>query len=252
MSSESNQELTRRAFVGAATASALLAGVAPVHAQGSGKLKVGVIGCGGRGSGATYNILDADPQVEIHAVGDLFPDRAQTLVDRLAKDKPGRCKATPETTFTGWDAYKKVLATGVDLVILATPPGFRPTHFEAAVEAGKHVFMEKPVAVDPSGIRRVIAASAKAAGKKLGVVAGTQRRHQAGYVETIKRIHDGAIGEVVAAQVYWNQGGLWMNPRQPGWSDMEWQLRNWLYFTWLSGDHIVEQHVHNIDVANWV
>ena len=246
-------ELTRRGFLGGATATALLAGgISPVHAQGSGKIRIGVVGCGGRGSGATYNCLDADPAVEVTAIGDVFPDRAKALYERLAKDKPGRTKLTADKVFSGWDAYKQVIASDVDLVILATPPGFRPGHYEAAVEAGKHVFMEKPVAVDPAGVRRVIAASAKAAQKKLAVVAGTQRRHQAGYVETIKRIEGGAIGEVIAAQIYWNQGGLWMNTRQSAWTDMEWQLKNWLYFTWLSGDHIVEQHVHNIDVANWV
>jgi predicted dehydrogenase len=124
-------------------------------------------------------------------------------------------------------------------------------HLRAAIEAGKHVFMEKPVAVDPVGVRSVIESSDLAAQKRLAIVAGTQRRHHLGYIETMKRIHDGAIGDIVAAQVYWNQGGLWMHPRKPGWTDMEWQVRNWLYFTWLSGDQIVEQHIHNIDVANW-
>jgi predicted dehydrogenase len=137
------------------------------------------------------------------------------------------------------------------MVILASPPGFRPTHVEAAVNAGKHVFMEKPVAVDGPGVRTILQCGEIADQKKLGIVTGTQRRHQAGYVETMKRIHDGAIGEILAAQCYWNTGGLWMHPRQPEWTDMEWQVRNWLYFTWLSGDHIVEQHVHNLDVVNW-
>jgi myo-inositol 2-dehydrogenase/D-chiro-inositol 1-dehydrogenase len=144
-----------------------------------------------------------------------------------------------------------VIASGVDLVILATPPGFRPTHIAAAIEADKQLFTEKPVAVDGPGIRTVLAAAEEAKKKGLAVVAGTQRRHQAGYIECMKRIHDGALGDITSARVYWNQGSLWMKPRESSWTDMEWQLRNWLYFTWLSGDHICEQHVHNLDVANW-
>ena len=157
-----------------------------------------------------------------------------------------------ERAFVGLDAYQKVIATpGVNYVILATPPGFRPTHLEAAVAAGKNVFTEKPVAVDGPGIRSVLATAEAAKAKGLGVGAGTQRRHELGYVEALKRVHDGGIGEVLAARAYWNQGSLWNKPRQSSWSDLEWQMRNWLYFTWLSGDHIVEQHVHNLDVINW-
>jgi predicted dehydrogenase len=140
----------------------------------------------------------------------------------------------------------------VDLVILATPPGYRPQHLAAAVDAGKHIFSEKPVAVDAAGIRSVLATYEKARAKGLGIGVGTQRRHQADYMETISRLHDGAIGDVMSGQVFWNQGGLWSRDRKPEWTDAEWQIRNWLYFTWLSGDHIVEQHVHNLDVANWV
>jgi predicted dehydrogenase len=219
-----------------------------------GALKVGVIGCGGRGTGATQNILEASPDVEIVAMGDMFKDRTDGARRELAKlDKPmaDRVKVSDETVFHGFDAYQKVLASPVDIVILATAPGFRAQHFAAAVDAGKHVFMEKPVAVDPAGIRQVIAAAKKAKEKNLSVVAGTQRRHEVCYHEAKKRIEDGAIGRVIGATVYWNQGGLWKQDRQPSWSDMEWQIRNWLYFTWLSGDHIVEQHVHNLDVAYW-
>jgi predicted dehydrogenase len=161
-------------------------------------------------------------------------------------------KVTGEHVYTGFDAYKKVLAAPIDMVILATPPGFRPIHLAAAVEAGKHIFTEKPVATDSVGIRSVLATYETALQKKLAIVAGTQRRHQTEYLETIRRLHDGAIGTVVSGQVFWNQGGLWNHARQPNWTDSEWQIRNWLYFAWLSGDHIVEQHVHNIDVANWV
>lgn len=222
------------------------------HAAGSDVIRVGVIGCGGRGTGAANDCCSSDG-VKIVALGDLFKDRLDGCFDNLTKNEGLKDKVDlkREKCFVGFDAYKKVIASGVDLVILASPPGFRPTHFQAAIEAGKHVFMEKPVAVDAPGVRMVLAAGELAAQKKLGVVAGTQRRHQLNYVETMKRIHGGAIGDIVAAQCYWNQGGLWNHARQPEWSDMEWQVRNWLYFTWLSGDHICEQHVHNIDVINW-
>jgi predicted dehydrogenase len=159
---------------------------------------------------------------------------------------------TDDSCFIGFDAYQKVLAADINMVILATPPGFRPTHLAAAVAAGKHIFAEKPVAVDSAGVRSVLATYDQARQKGLGIGVGTQRRHQADYNAIVKRIHDGAIGDVLSGQVFWNQGGLWNHERKPEWSDAEWQIRNWLYFTWLSGDHIVEQHVHNIDVANWV
>lgn len=246
-------DLTRRGFVGGAVAAASLAAVASrAYAAGGDSLKVGVIGCGGRGSGAAENCLNGSPGMTITAVGDLFADRADGLANKLRNERANQCDLPPERVFTGFDNFERVLASGVDLVILATPPGFRPQHFEAAIAAGKHVFMEKPVAVDGPGIRKVLAAGELATQNKLGVVAGTQRRHDLGYIETIQRLHDGAIGEVTSASVYWNQGGLWSHQPRDGWTDMEWQIRNWLYFTWLSGDHIVEQHVHNLDVANWV
>jgi predicted dehydrogenase len=221
-------------------------------------IRVGVIGCGGRGSGAARDIMRAGGEgVAIVAMGDLFPDRLERARANLAKVATEdamvarQFKVTPETAFSGFDAYQKVLASDIDLVILATPPGFRPVHLAAAVAAGKHIFTEKPVAVDSAGIRSVLASAAAAKAKNLAVVAGTQRRHDPAYVEIMKRVHDGAIGDVTGGQVYWNQGGLWNAARQADWSDVEWQIRNWLYFTWTSGDHIVEQHIHNIDVANW-
>lgn len=215
-------------------------------------LRVAVIGCGGRGTGAAINAVDAAPNVKIVALADLFADRLASCRERLTADRPDHCDLADERCFTGFDAFQKVCdLPDVHLVILATPPHFRPQHLEAAVAAGKHVFMEKPVAVDPPGVRRVIAASEQAAGKQLAIVAGTQRRHDPAYEEIMRRIHDGAIGEIVAAQCYWNMGALWVHERKPEYSDMEWQCRNWLYFTWLSGDHIVEQHVHNLDVINW-
>jgi predicted dehydrogenase len=218
------------------------------------RLRVAIIGCGGRGSGAASDILHASPDTEIFALADVFPDRAASCLKNLKEldeDKSARVTVTPERVFTGFDAFKAALATECDVVILATPPGFRPAHFEAAIAAGKHVFLEKPVAVDAVGIRTVLAAAALAKEKKLSVVTGTQRRHEACYLDAMQRILGGDIGDVVTASVFWNQGSLWMNKREPAWSDMEWQLRNWLYFTWLSGDHIVEQHVHNLDVAHW-
>jgi myo-inositol 2-dehydrogenase / D-chiro-inositol 1-dehydrogenase len=249
--------LTRRAFlqtsagVGAAAVMAQL-GTNFAHAAGSEKIRVGVIGCGGRGRGAAVDCVKAAENVQIVALGDVFQDRLNQARERLPELGPEHYSVTDDRCFVGFDAYKGVIDAGVDLVILATPPCFRPQHIEAAINAGKHIFAEKPVAVDPAGARQVMAAADLAQQKGLGFVAGTQRRHEHGYVETMKRIHDGAIGEIVAATCYWNQGGLWMHPRKPEWSDMEWQLRNWIYFTWLSGDHIVEQHVHQIDVMNWV
>src|SRR5688500_15222812 len=222
------------------------------HSQGSETIRIGLIGAGGRGTGAANDAVKGSQGVEIVAIGDLFPDRLSRAREQLTRAIGANLKVTDATAYSGFDAYQKVINTpGVDLVILATPPAFRPIHLAAAVAAGKHVFMEKPVAVDPTGIRSVIASSDLATQKGLAIVAGTQRRHDPKYVETMKRIHDGAIGEIVGGQVYWNQGGLWRAERTPAMSDMEWQLRNWLYFTWSSGDHIVEQHVHNIDVANW-
>lgn len=254
--------ISRRSFV-EASGLALAALAAPRQAFAIGRrtadpIRIGLVGCGGRGTGAVRDAVRASDNVQIMALGDLFPDRitsAQTGFARTVAEDPrfaAAYKVTPEKCFTGFDAYKQVLATDCDLVILATPPGFRAEQLMAAVNAGKHVFTEKPVAVDVKTALAAIAAADIAKAKGLGIVAGTQRRHDPRYRETIRRIHDGAIGQVVSGQVYWNQGGLWSNVRKPGWSDMEFQLRNWLYYTWLSGDHIVEQHVHNIDVANWV
>ncbi|MEP6591142.1 MAG: Gfo/Idh/MocA family oxidoreductase [Gemmatimonadota bacterium] len=254
--------IDRRTFVHASgVAAAALA--LPRRAFGIGRpdadpIRIGVIGCGGRGTGAVRDALTASENVSLTAMGDLFPDRlasAREQFTRIAATDAGfaaKYAVSPERTFTGLDAFRQVLATDVDLVILATPPAFRAEHLAAAIAAGKHVFMEKPVAVDVVGALSVIASGDAARAKGLAIVAGTQRRHDPRYIETIRRMHDGQIGEVVGGSVYWNQGGLWNFARKPMWSDAEWQLRNWLYFTWLSGDHIVEQHVHNLDVANWV
>ena len=250
--------VSRRTFVqtaAAATAAVVLPG--GTHVAGSDVIRVGVIGCGGRGTGAAMNVMEAADGVEVVALGDLLPDRLAQCrgeLSKIAASSPAiaaKYKVTDDKCFTGFDCFEKVLATDVNYVILASAPGFRPKHLAAAVAAGKHIFTEKPVAVDSAGIRSVLATYDAAVKKGLGIGVGTQRRHQSEYVPAMKRIRDGAIGEVLSGQVFWNQGPLWNLARQPSWTDTEWQIRNWLYFTWLSGDHIVEQHVHNIDVANW-
>ena len=252
----STLRMSRREFVKttAAAGVAALAMTAPVaYAAGSERIRVGLIGCGQRGSGAIRDCIGSAPNLEVTALGDIFPGVAKGLLGGL-KNLGDKCKATEATCFDGFDANKKVIAADVDLVLICTPPGFRPLQLQAAIEAGKHVFMEKPVTVDPVGARSIMASGKLAAEKKLGIVAGTQRRHQPPYVETIKRIHDGAIGEVASMQVYWigDYGYYPAVLKKPEWSDMEAQIRNWNYFTWLSGDHIVEQHVHNIDIMCWV
>ena len=222
------------------------------YAQGSDQIRVGQIGCGGRGTGAVQDAVKSSKDVKVIALADLFPDQLENTKKTFAAKPKEQYDIKDDHCFVGWDAYKKLLETDVNYVVLATPPGFRPMMIEAAIAAGKHVFAEKPVAVDPAGVRRVLAAAEIAKEKKLGFVCGTQRRHQTSYIETIKRIHDGAIGDLIAGQCYWMQNTLWNKARQPNWSDTEWQIRNWLYFTWLSGDHIVEQHLHQHDVMNWV
>ena len=249
-----SDKVSRRDFVksGSAVTAAVLAGAPMVYAGGQDTITAGVIGCGGRGTGAMENFLDSSPNVRVTAMADMFEDRAKGAFNQLKKSGKEGFKVDEGNVFTGFDAYKKVLDSGVNMVILTTPPGFRPMHFKAAIEAGKHVFFEKPVAVDPVGIRMVIEAGKLAKEKKLAVVAGTQRRHERHYNETIKRIHDGQIGEIVAARAYWNGNKPWARKRQPGWDDMTYQLRNWYNFPWLCGDHIVEQHIHNLDVIQWV
>jgi len=212
-------------------------------------LKAGVIGCGGRGTGAAINFLNAGPNLSIIAVADVFQDRVDQFRQALNESK--EVQMEDANCFTGFDAYKRLLETDVDIVIMATPPYFRPEQFQAAVEARKHVFMEKPVAVDPVGARSILATSKQAEAAGLCVVTGTQRRHSRDYLDIYSRIKGGAIGEPVAANVYWNGAKLWHRDSQPGWTEMEHMIRNWVNWTWLSGDHIVEQHIHNIDVLNW-
>lgn len=212
-------------------------------------LRAGLIGCGSRGTGAAVNFLDAGPNLEVVALGDIFEDKLAKCRQNL-KAKKG-IEIDSEKCFVGVDAYQKVIDAGVDVVLLATPPYFRPQHFEAAVKAEKHVFMEKPVAVDPLGVRRILINSLRAEELGLCVVTGTIKRHQADYLETYERIKSGAIGDIVSGNCYYNQGKLWhVNPRAE-WSEVESMIRNWVNWSWLSGDHIVEQHIHNLDLMNW-
>ena len=212
-------------------------------------LKAGVIGCGGRGSGAAINFLNAGPNLQITALGDTFQDRVDSTRASILKQK--NQEVPIENCFVGFDAFQKVLDSGVDIVILATPPFFRPEHLAAAVAAKKHIFAEKPVCVDPTGARSVMATAKKAEGLGLSIATGTQRRHQRDYMASWQQVQQGLIGELTGGNVWWNGGKLWHRDNDPKWSEMEWMIRNWVNWTWLSGDHIVEQHVHNLDVMNW-
>ncbi|WP_247237100.1 Gfo/Idh/MocA family protein [Telluribacter sp. SYSU D00476] len=256
-------EKNRREFL---KASGLLAGgalLSPLASYGYNSavddtIKVALIGCGGRGSGAAAQALSTSQNVKLVAMADAFRDRLEEaytgLTKRKYKDASGKevskVDVPDSRKFVGLDAYKQAIALA-DVVILASPPGFRPSHFEEAVRQNKHVFMEKPVATDAPGIRKVLEVAEIAKKKKLNVVTGLQRHYQRNYREAMKRIHDGALGDIVGGQVYWVSGGVWVRERQPSMTEMEYQMRNWYYFNWLCGDHIVEQHVHNIDVANW-
>ncbi|MGN6385971.1 MAG: Gfo/Idh/MocA family protein [Verrucomicrobiota bacterium] len=235
-------------------AGALAAGLSierTAHAAGDDLLKIALIGCGGRGSGAASQALSTKGNIKLVAMGDAFRDRLESSYNELKKNAGDKVDVPEENKFVGFDAYKKAIALA-DVVILATPPGFRPIHFEDAVRQGKHIFMEKPVAIDGAGVKQVLAAAEEAKKKNLKVGVGLQRHHQIGYIETIKRLHDGAIGDILAARCYWNDGGVWVKERQPNQTEMEYQMRNWYYFVWIGGDHIVEQHIHNLDVINWV
>ncbi|MAT72589.1 MAG: oxidoreductase [Planctomycetaceae bacterium] len=271
--STSKLQLPRRDFLrggASATAGAVLLGATAklasgaAHPGGSDEIKVAVIGCGGRGTSAAAQALETKGPVTIVALADAFADNVERAHQQLeavvAKGKSegnelladSKLDCPPERRFAGFDAYKKALETDADLVILATPPGFRPLHFEAAVAAGKHVFAEKPLAVDPPGVRQFMAANEQAKQKNLLVAIGLQRHHDPRYVETIQRIHDGEIGDVVATRVYWNGGGVWVRNRTPDQNEMQYQMRNWYYFHWLCADHYVEQHIHNLDIGNWI
>ena len=249
---EKRRLATRRGFLKktvltAAATSALSARARSGFAEGAKTFKIGLIGCGGRGTGALGDCLRAGRilglDLQVVALADAYGDRAR----RPAKEH----NVPPNRVFTGFDAYKKLIDTDVEIVLMATPPNFRPVHLKAAIEAGKHVFMEKPVAVDPPGCREIIAAGELAKKKGLAIVAGTQRRHSPGYRNTARAVHEGKIGKIRGGAVYWCGGALWRRERDPSWDDAEYMVRNWVSFAEMSGDHIVEQHVHNLDVMNW-
>jgi predicted dehydrogenase len=262
------QSTTRRDFVKKTTLAASSIIAMPWVAEGNffnssadDTIKVALIGCGGRGTGAAMQALLTKQNVKLVAMADAFKDRLDECYKNLMQDDlsdwsgaagniKNKIDVTEETKFVGFDGYKKAIPLA-DVVILTTPPGFRPIHFEEAIRLGKHVFMEKPVATDPVGIKRVLDAAQIAKQKKLNVVVGLQRHYQNSYRELYKKYQDGLIGEFVSAQCWWNNEGVWVNMRQAGQTEMEYQMRNWYYFNWLCGDHIVEQHIHNIDVVNW-
>ncbi len=227
------------------------------HIQADDVIKIGLIGCGGRGTGAAVQAMSTKQNVRVVAMADAFRDRLDDSYKQIKSEMgtyeiaANRFDVPEDRKFTGFDGYKQVIALS-DVVILATPPGFRPMHFEAAVEAGKHVFMEKPLAVDGPGVRRILAAAEQAKAKKLNVVVGLQRHYQTVYQKWVDMLQNGAIGDILASRVYWNSEGVWVRPRKPEYTEMEYQMRNWYYFNWLCGDHINEQHIHNIDVGNWV
>ncbi|MDO5972343.1 Gfo/Idh/MocA family oxidoreductase [Flavivirga aquimarina] len=214
-------------------------------------LKLAVIGCGGRGTGAVVQALKADENVQLVAMADAFKDQVDKSYENLSKIfDPTRIPVKNTMKFFGFGSYKKAIDEA-DVIILTTPPGFRPQHFEYAISQGKHVFMEKPVATDVAGVKKVLEAAKIAEAKKLNVVLGLQRRYQSSYLESFNHIKKGDLGKIVSGQVYWNSGGVWVRPRKENYTEMEYQMRNWYYFNWLCGDHILEQHIHNLDVANW-
>jgi len=254
-----SSKLSRRQFgqlTAAAAGAAFLAARGARAQSNTDTLKVGLLGCGGRGSGALFQMLEGNENVQVTALADLFEDRLNGVLDKLAKADDPRLKAKiavdREHCFTGLDAYKRILETDIDIIIEGSLPYSRPKHIAAAVEAKKHIFTEKPVASDSAGIRLVMEAAAKHKEMGLSFVAGTQRRHQQEYVQTIQKIHDGALGDILALRAYWCGTLPFVREREAGWSDFEYRVRNWINYCWTSGDNIVEQHVHNLDVCNWV
>ncbi|MCP4093984.1 MAG: Gfo/Idh/MocA family oxidoreductase [Planctomycetes bacterium] len=222
------------------------------NAAGNAELRIGLIGCGGRGTGAAAQALSTEGGVRLVAMADAFSDRLESSLKTLQNYHPDAVDVPAERRFVGFDGYQKVIASDIDVLVIATPPGFRPIHFEAGINAGKHVFMEKPLAVDGPGVRKILAAAQVAKQKQLKVGVGLQRHHQKPYMECVQRLHDGEIGRITLLRTYWNSGGVWVRPREEGQTEMEYQMRNWYYFNWLCGDHIVEQHIHNLDVGNWI
>ncbi len=257
--SPSTSNTSRRQFIKNSTAAAVGGALASslvkpgaVHASSDDTIKVALIGCGGRGSGAAANASHADENMKLTVLCDIFPDKVEAAKKSLTRALGDKYAVQDDHCFTGFDGYKEVMNSDVDLVLLCTPPHFRPAQLKAAIDAGKHVFCEKPVAVDGPGVRSVLNTVAEAKKKNLSIVSGLCWRYDYGVQETIKRIQDGAIGDIVAIQENYLTGTLWHRGRRDNWSEMENQIRNWLYYTWLSGDHIVEQHIHSLDKALWL
>jgi myo-inositol 2-dehydrogenase / D-chiro-inositol 1-dehydrogenase len=252
-----SDKLSRRTLLGAAPVFAILKPEL-VRGAGTAKLKAGLVGCGGRGTAAVDNLLTGNESVEVVAMADLFEDHLEGSLRKLTQDAShariaSRVKVGPDRRYTGFDAYRKLAESDLDIVMLCTPPGYRPAHFEAAVNANKHIFFEKPIATDPVGTRRFMAAAAKSAERKLSVVSGAQRHSDREYMETVAKVKDGAVGEVLALYSRFLSGPVWHeNERKAEWSDMEYECRNWYSYLWLCGDQMVEQHFHNIDFMNWV
>ncbi len=258
-----NKQIDRRNFMkgtAMATGGVMMAGL-PVGASAfvnpkAKKLKLALVGCGGRGTGAAVQALTADPDVQLVAMADAFSDRLENSLNSimnseyLAEDRKKNVKVKDKDKYVGFDGYKEAIKDA-DVVILATPPGFRPYHLEECVNQDKHVFCEKPLATDAAGIRKCLDLVKVVDQKKLNLVVGLQRHYQTNYREVMKRVQDGAIGDILSGQVYWDGGGVWVRERKPEYTEMQYQMRNWYYFNWLCGDHIVEQHIHNIDVFNW-
>jgi predicted dehydrogenase len=253
---ENRRDFLKKSSVAIAGASALTAAATSVTkaawVSSDDTIKLGLIGCGGRGRGAASQAMTTKGPTSLVAMADAFDDQLQSARKTLTNQHSDKVDVPEERQFVGFDGYQKVLEQDLDMVILATPPGFRPLHFEAAVNKGKHVFMEKPVAVDAAGVQRVLDATRKAKDNGTLVQVGLQRRHETRYRETIKRLQDGAIGDINFMRAYWNGAGVWTRPRKAGQTEMEYQMRNWYYFNWLCGDHITEQHIHNLDVINWL
>ena len=248
----SRRQFLKNSSTLAVGATILGAAARTVHAAGDDTIRFAVVGCGGRGTGAAQQIMSTKGNVKLVAVADAFEKNANGLIKSLSDEHKAKVDVPAERVFSGLDSFKKAIDTDCDLVVIATPPGFKPQQFEYAVNKGKHIFCEKPVASDAPGVRRFLAAVEESKKKNLMVAIGLQRRHEPCYMDTIKRIHDGAIGDVIAQRVYWNGQSIWYRNRTAGQTEMAFQTNNWYHFNWLSGDQICEQHIHNLDVGCWV
>jgi len=253
--------MTRRRFLENSTKSAALAGLSIASGAYGGsndKIRVGLVGCGGRGTGAARDAMLAGPNIELVAMCDIFKAKVENSLARLkriAKKEPAMkdsIKVMPDRCFSGLDAYKKVIDSGIDYVLLCTPPGFRPDHIEYAVKKGVHIFAEKPCATDAPGIRRILALENEMKRKGIALLSGFNSRHVFHYADMVKAIHGGRLGDVMSLYAYFNTGNIWYREREPGMSLPEYRFHNWFHVDWLCGDHIVEQHVHNLDFCNWI